>query len=97
MQEEQQSKPLGKTYSFLTDIPKIQWDIIDFDKGDEAKIHVLKLGDAASLLEIDVCDIPHGMAIIDWIDVLLENGIVLKETTSGRNNKDESVSDTDNA
>lgn len=95
-QEEQQLKQSGKTYEFVTDIPKLRWQIKDFDKANEAKVRVTELGRETSFLVINVQDIPKGWTILDWIDSLLENGIIFKETVDGGNNKDKCISDSDN-
>jgi hypothetical protein len=95
-QEEQLSRPSGKTYEFVTDIPKLRWQIKDVDKANEAKVRITELGNEVSFLEINVQDIPKRWTIVEWIDILLENGIIFKDTVDGGNNKDKCISDSDN-
>lgn len=95
-QEEQLSRQSGKTYEFVTDIPKLRWQIKDIDKANEAKVRVIELGHEISFLEINVQDIPKGWTILDWIECLLDNGIIFRDTVDGRNNKDKCISDSDN-
>lgn len=62
---------------FTTELPKIKWRILDYDKAKEMKLQVLNLNEDIALLQIDVNDIPRGVSIVDWITTVINEGIVI--------------------
>ena len=79
MEENNSAKDSAKMqYDFDTEAPKWKWRILDWKKATEGKVQVIDVNDVP-LLEIKLCDIPKQMTIVDWITILIENGIILKQ------------------
>lgn len=64
---------------FISDLPKVKWKILDLDKAKEAKLKLVDINEDTTYLEMNLNDIPKGMTVVDWIEMLLRDGIIFKE------------------
>ena len=64
---------------FISDLPKVKWKILDLDKAKEARLKLVDINEDTTYLEINLNDIPNGMTVVDWIEMLLRDGIIFKE------------------
>ena len=62
---------------FTTELPKMKWRILDYDKAKEMKLQVLNLNEDIALLQINLDDIPRGVSIDDWITTIINEGIAI--------------------
>ena len=60
----------------ITDLPKIKWRITDIEKAKEAKLELLDINDETTFLRINLQDIPKEFTVIEYIEMILNNGIV---------------------
>lgn len=65
---------------FTTGIPKIKWKVLNIDKAKQAKIKLLDIDEKTTLLEMNLADVPNGWTVVDWINHLIEDGIIFRET-----------------
>lgn len=63
----------------ITDLPKVKWKILDIEKAKEAKIRLMDINEETTFLEMNLANIPKGITIIDWIETLLDTGIIFCE------------------
>lgn len=63
-------------HEFTTELPKIKWRITDIEKAKEAKLELLDINEETTFLCINLQDIPSGLTIIEYIEMILNNGIV---------------------
>lgn len=61
----------------ITDSPKIKWRVLDIDKAKEAKLEVISINKETAFLKLNLRDIPAGFSVVDYIEFILDNGIVL--------------------
>ena len=64
---------------FISDLPKVKWKILDLDKAKEARLKLVDINEDTTYLEMNLNDIPKGMTVVDWIEMLLRDGIIFKE------------------
>ena len=64
---------------FISDLTKVKWKILDLDKAKEARLKLVDINEDTTYLEMNLNDIPKGMTVVDWIEMLLRDGIIFKE------------------
>lgn len=69
----------GMNEEIITDLPKVKWKILDIEKAKEAKIRLMDINEETTFLEMNLANIPKGITIIDWIETLLDTGIIFCE------------------
>lgn len=80
MEENNSAKDSAKMdKEFISDLPKVKWRILDLDKAKEAKLKLVDINEDTTYLEMSLNDIPNGMTVVDWIEMLLRDGIIFKE------------------
>lgn len=57
----------------------MKWKILDLDKAKEARLKLVDINEDTTYLEMNLNDIPKGMTVVDWIEMLLRDGIIFKE------------------
>lgn len=60
-----------------TALPNVKWKIMDADRAKEHHLELIKIDDDNVLLSINLRYIPIGMTVIDFIDNIIQTGIVL--------------------
>lgn len=60
----------------ITDSPKIKWRILDIDRAKEARLEVINIDKETAFLKLNLRDIPAGFSVVDYIEFILNNGIV---------------------
>lgn len=60
---------------------KLKWEIYDRDKAKEAKLKLINIDTETTLLEINLCEIPQGWTINDFLTHIIKDGIVFMERT----------------
>ena len=60
----------------ITDSPKIKWRVLDIDKAKEAKLEIIDINKETAFLKLNLRDIPAGFSVVDYIEFILDNGIV---------------------
>ena len=68
--------PAKMNKEIITDSPKIKWRILDIDKAKEARLEVIDIDKKTAFLKLNLRDIPVGFSVIDYIEFILNNGIV---------------------
>lgn len=62
----------------ITDIPKIKWKILDYEKAD-GKLELVDINEETTFLVVNLNEIPKGLTILEWIELLLKDGIIYRE------------------
>ena len=60
-----------------TALPNVKWKIMDADRAKEQRIELVKVDDDNILLSINLRYIPKGMTILDFIENIVNTGIVI--------------------
>lgn len=60
-----------------TTLPNVKWKIMDADRAKEQRIELVKVDDDNILLSINLRYIPKGMTILDFIENIIQTGIVI--------------------
>ena len=60
-----------------TVLPKVKWKIMDADRAKERRLELTKIDDDNALLSINLRYIPIGMTITDFIENIIQTGIVI--------------------
>ena len=64
----------------------ITWSISDKEKAKFYKVGILRLRSKSpkGILQINAEDIPHGFSVLDFIEFLVDNGIVIRHIRKPR-------------
>lgn len=68
----------SRTENF-SNMPLVTWHILDRERAQEQKLELIDLGNGRTLLAINICNIPQGMSIADYIEFIQRTGIVVKD------------------
>ena len=60
-----------------TALPNVKWKIMDADRAKEYRLELIKIDDDNVLLSINLRYIPIGMTITDFIENIIQTGIVI--------------------
>lgn len=63
-------------------LPNYKWKIIDAEKASKYSISLINVDESNVLLSIDVANIPYGMSVYDFIEMLERTGVVVVEKTN---------------
>ena len=63
-------------------LPNYKWKIIDAEKASKYRISLINVDENNVLLSIDFANIPYGMSVYDFIEMLERTGVVVVEKTN---------------
>ena len=62
-----------------TELPRIKWKLLDKEKAEKLGVDVISFDEKNRLLLLNVCKCPKELCLIEWLERIIDMGIVFYE------------------